>query len=213
MTNNQIKLEEKLEEKHYIQILNEAYHIYCEKGNTEKVNYFHKAIKDILKRYFTKTKGFEIKLECNIPSLNASGKKKCDIVVFKNGEIHAIFPVKIPMSNYKQNKNNSWENLTGELMQMKWCNPNLKIIPINIFIDKPPYLRNNRTIAKFETITNKDICIYKELINKNICYDVINYIVEVEHIKEKGEPFDDIQPIKKFITPYRSFRSILKGLL
>lgn len=65
--------------------------------------------------------------------INSSGYKKCDIVILKNNKPYIIFPVKIIKSNYKQNKNNSWENLTGEIMQLLWANPNIKIIPINIF--------------------------------------------------------------------------------
>jgi len=40
------------------------------------------------------------------------------------------------MSNYKQNKNNGWENLTGELVHIKWSSPDVHIIPINIYMNK-----------------------------------------------------------------------------
>ena len=117
------------------------------------------------------------------------------------------------MTNYKQNKNNSWENLTGELTHIKWVSPNLHIIPINILMDKTPYLKNNKEIKKFENITTSDIENYSQLIKHNICYDIINYIVEVEHINKENECFNKILPIKKFIIPYRPFSSILGKLL
>ena len=104
------------------------------------------------------------------------------------------------MTNYKQNKNNFWENLTGELCHIKWCNNDIKIIPITIFMNKTPYLKSNKCIKRFETIDERDIENYKELINHNICYDVINYIVEVDHIKKENEYFDAIGPVKKFTT-------------
>ena len=116
------------------------------------------------------------------------------------------------MTNYKQNKNNSWENLTGELIHIKWCNPNIHIIPINILMNKTPYLKNNKEIKTFESVKKSDIENYKQLINHNICYDIINYIVEVEHIKKETEVFDKIQPVE-FITPYRTFSSIIDKLL
>jgi hypothetical protein len=87
------------------------------------------------------------------------------------------------MTNYKQKKNNMWENLTGELSHIKWCNKNIKIIPINIFMNKTPYLKTDKKIKKFEQITKKDIDIYNILIEKELCYDIINYIfINIFHI-------------------------------
>ena len=167
-------------------------------------------------------------MEQNINALNKSKRKKCDIVIFKNKEPYIIFPVKIIMTNYKQNANNYFENLTGELVLIKMKNKNTRIIPINIFMNKTPYLKKNRQIARFETIEPETIEHYNELKNikivlndanqtepytKNVCYDIINYIVEVKHINNVGEEFVEIQPIEKFITPYRSFRTIINELL
>lgn len=209
------ELDPLLEEKRFIQIINETYEKYFKYGPTspKKVDHFHSEIKRILEQYFTIKNGFSIELEFNIKSFNSSGKKKCDIVILKNNIPYIIFPVKIIMSNYKQNKNNSWENLTGELIHIKWCNPDIHIIPINILMDKTPYLKTNKKIKNFENVTRGDIENYNELIKNNICYDIINYIVEVEHINKADECFDKIQPIKKFITPYKSFGSIISKLL
>ena len=203
------------EREEIIQILDKTYALYFEHGSrsSRKVDYFHYEIKCILERYFTTNDGYDIKLEENIPSCNSSKKKKCDIVVLKNKKPYIIFPVKIIMSNYKQNKNNSWENLTGELTHLKWVNPNIYIIPINILMDKTTYLKNDKEIKNFETVTTSDIENYSQLIKHNLCYDIINYIVEVEHINKKGECFDSIEPIKGFITPYRNFSSIISKLL
>ena len=208
-------IKEVLEKKHFKEIVYQTYDKYFKHGSrsSKKVDYFHSSIKRILEQHFSRENGFDIKLEYNIRACNSSGKKKCDIVILKNNNPYIIFPVKIIMTNYKQNKNNSWENLTGELMHIKWVNPNLNIIPINIFMDKTPYLTNNKKIKKFENVLTSDIENYNYLIENNICYDVINYIVEVEHINEIGQGFADIQPIKKFITPYRPFSSILSELL
>jgi len=204
-TNNKMDVLELLfKEKRFIQIINETYYKYFQHGprSSEKVNYFHSSIKCILEQYFTRKMGFDIKLEYDIKSLNSSGKKKCDIVVLKNNKPYIIFPVKIIMTNYKQNKNNSWENLTGELLHIKWAYEDIHdihIIPINILMDKTPYLKNNKEIQKFENVTISDIENYNELIKKNVCYDMINYIVEVEHIKNVNECFDKIHPITPFL--------------
>lgn len=204
-----------LEEKRFIQIINETYQRYLKYGsrNPKKVNYFHLSIKKLLEQYFTRKKCYDIELEYKIESCHSSNKKRCDIVVLKNNIPYIIFPVKIAMTNYKQNKNNYWENLIGELTSIKWCNPNIHIIPINIFMDKIPYVKNDKKIKNFENITTIDIENYKYLIRHNICYDIINYIVKVEHVKKENECFDEIPPIQKFITPYRSFSSIINKLL
>jgi len=205
--------------KKIIQIINETYKIYFKKGSRspEKVNYFHSSIIDILIDYFPKSKGYDIKREYKVQSDNAAKEKKCDIVILKNNEPYIIIPVKIPMSNYRQNRNNSYENLTGELSHIKWAfqdaNRDIIIIPINIFMNKTPYLRANKTIKNFETITNNDIEIYKKLKGRGLCYEVLNYIVEVKHCNKEDECFTEIEPITAFHTKYKPFISIFKELM
>lgn len=195
--------------------MNGTYGEYFKHGprSSKKVNYCHSKLKCMLEPYFPRRNGFDIKLEHNVKACNRSGKKKCDIVVLKNNKPYIIFPVKIIMTNYKQNANNYWENLTGEMTHIKWKNPDIHIIPINIFMSKTPYLSKEKKITKFEDIILSDIENYNESIEHNLCYDVINYIVEVNHINKVKERFDKIEPVKKIITPYRSFRSILGALL
>jgi hypothetical protein len=203
-----------------LQIIYQTYRIYFEHGarSNKKVNNFHREIKRMLERVFT-GKEFEIKLEEPVRSCNSSGIKKCDIVVLKNKIPYIVFPVKVIMTNYKQNKNNNWENLTGEISHMRWHNDDLPeverlhIIPINIWMDKPPYLIKNGTIKHFESVTESDFEDYNHLITHGLCYDVINYIVEVDHIKKVKERFDAIHPIKRMKTKYRTFHSILAKLL
>ena len=202
--------------------LESTYALYMQHGprSSKKVDFFHQTIKDELEKILAEKKNYSVKLECNIPACNSSGKKKCDIVVFKNGYPYIIFPVKIIMSNYKQNKNNSWENLSGELQHLKWHsdNDNIIIIPINILMNKTPYLKlnkQNKLIKCFETVTYDDIKIYNILKTKGLCYDIINYIVDVNHIDEIGNMFctvPDIIGLNKE-TPFYSLRKRLEKLL
>jgi hypothetical protein len=207
--------EDEDEEKKFIKILNETYSIYFKSGprSPDKVNHFHLAIKSILETYFTKVNHYDIELEYEVKSSNTAQKKKCDIVILHNKTPYIIIPVKIVMTNYKKNKNNYWEQLTGESAHIMWQNPNIKIIPITIIANKCPSLFANKQIKSFEYVEESDVDIYKELINKNICYDVINYIVDIKHSKKEGELFDDILPIEKLITKYRQFKTIFKDLL
>lgn len=202
------------EEDRMKDIIFNTYKLYFEHGprSSKKVDFFHGEIKKILEEIFG---GYQVRLECNVSSCNSSERKKCDIVVLKEGIPHVIFPVKLIMTNYKQNKNNGWENLTGEVTHIKWSVPNVNIVPINIFISKTPYLESSKKIKKFETVTIDDIKNYSLLIDHNLCYDVINYIVDVDHTCREGDEFTGLNSIVGFSehTTYRNFKDILGGLV
>lgn len=204
-------------ENMFICVIKETYNLYFKHGSRSSVNvdYFHNYIKDELLKLIEDKSEYSVKLEYNVQSTNSTGSKRCDIVILKSDNPYIIFPVKIIKSNYKQNKNNSWENLTGELQHLMWANENLKIIPINIFMNKTPYLDSNKKIKKFENITIDDIHIYNLLTSKNITYDIINYIMIVEHSNVLNDNFDKISDILGFDinTPYRNLSDILQNLL
>ena len=206
-----------LSEHHeFIAVIYETYNqnvIYGSRSN-KSVNYFHNYIKEKLVKIFDKPE-YTVVLEHNVKSENASNCKKCDIVVLKNGEPYIVFPVKIVRTNYKKNKNNYWENTTCEQIQMKWANAAINIIPINIFMNKTPVLSDKKVIQKFETISMSDISIYDILVTKNIAYDMINYIMVVDHNNYIQENFDKPPTIIGFDekTPYRNLFDVVKELL
>ena len=203
----------------FLMCLYKTYELYFKHGSRsyEKVNYFHSYIKNELEDVFLKENGYDVKLEQNIPSINSSGRKRCDIVVFKHDKPYIVLPVKIIMTNYKQNKNNSWENLTGELIHLKWANPELNIVPINIILNSVPYLKKDKIISKFETITYDDISNYEYLVEKNIAYSFMNYIIDVTHSCEVGGRYtlEHIPVFEKFnvATPFREYGDIFADLL
>lgn len=212
-----MKIDKVLESKDFVACLLHSYGLYLTHGarSSKKVDYFHNYIKIQVEKLFKKENGYEVKLEQNVSSVNSSGRKKCDVVVNKNNIPYIVFPVKIIMTNYKQNKNNSWENLTGELLHLKWANPDVQLIPINIFMDKTPYLKKDKLISKYEEITYKDIENYNVLKEKNIVYDNINYILQVNHECKIGEEFCKIPTFIQFNknTNYRTFSEILEELV
>ena len=199
-----------------LDIISKTYELYISHGtrSSENVNYFHKNIKNILEQILDPAI-YKIELEYSIPSTNSTGKKKCDIVVLKNNVPYIIFPVKIIKTNYKQNKNNSWENITGELSHLKWATPSINIIPINIFMNKTPYLKDNKIIQKFENVTIDDIHNYIELKNRGLAYNIINYIIDVTHNVEINEQFIRIPTILGFNsnTQYINIYDIIKDLI
>jgi len=203
------------EEDGFKDALSEVYGLYIKHGarSNKNIMYFHNHIKNLLLKIF-KEPHYNVLLEHDVKSYNSSGKKKCDIVVMKFGEPYIIFPVKIIKSNYKQNKNNGWENLTGELLHLKWSNDNIHIIPINIFMNKTPYLNNKSIIETFENITLNDIKNYDILNEKKITFDIINYIILVEPNNKIGEKFENIPTILGFDenTPYRNLIDIVREL-
>lgn len=217
-------MDKSIQKMHFLNtIMPKTYKLYFDHGarSSKKVDYFHGEMKNAIETYIQKLNNkndYKVELECDISSSNSSGKKKCDIVIFKKGinkyEPYIVFPVKIIMTNYKQNKNNNWESLTGELCHLKWENENINLIPINILINKTPYLKKNGTITKFENVTFDDIKNYKYLQEKNICHDVINYIINVEHKNSVGVKYNTLPIFKEFNqnTEYRTFDTILNEL-
>jgi hypothetical protein len=213
---NDIDYQDNHEKNNFMYKIKETYELYIKYGSRSNVNvnYFHNYIKNELIKIFFEPE-YSVMLEYNVNSTNSTGKKKCDIVILKYNIPYIIFPVKIIKSNYKQNKNNSWENITGELQHLIWENENIKIIPINIFMNKTPYLNVNKKITKFENITINDISIYNLLTVKNITYDIINYIMIVEHNNILNDVFDQSPNILGFDTntPFRNMFDIVKELL
>lgn len=183
-----------------INIVKNTYLIYMKNNprSSKKVDYFHKEIKNILGNVFTKEKGYLIDIEKNVSSKNSSSKKRCDIVISRNSIIEIIIPTKIIMSNFKQNRNNYFESLTGELCHLKWENENVFIIPINILMNNTPYLTKTKKIKKFEKIEYKDVQNYNILFHKDLCYDIINIIMSVKHHNDVGEFFDECPFIEDF---------------
>lgn len=205
------------ESKRFVHTMNNVYDLYLKHGarSNKNVDYFHNYIKRNLEQIFSDTTLYQVMLECKVDSFNSAGSKKCDIVVLKNNRPYIVFPVKIIKTNYKQNKNNGWENLTGELMHLKWANPDILIIPINIFMSKTPYLDNSGKITKFENVSFDDISNYNILQEKHIAYDIINYILVVSHNIEIDDKFTKPPTIMHFDTNtrFRSIREIVRELV
>lgn len=194
---------------------------YVQHGATskQKVDCLHNFLRDSLSQALDKllaSDEYQIKLECNVPSLNYSRRKKCDIVMYKGIKIIAIFPVKFIMSNYSQNRNNAWENLTGELLHIKWANADVHLIPINVMFNKMPYLLKNKKIKHFENITTqKSFCHMDVLKKKSIVTDMVNYIIDVDHICKPGDDYTICPKLIDFNvnTPYRDLQDILRQVI
>jgi hypothetical protein len=205
------------EGKLFLGCLTESYDLYFKHGarSNKKVDYFHNYIKKQLETMFVSTNGYTTKLEQNVKSSNSNGRKKCDIVVFKHDVPYIVFPVKLVMTNYKQNKNNGWEALTGEVVHLKWENPYLNIIPINIYMNSTPYLTSDKKIKNFENITYKDIAQYEILKEKGLTFDMINYIIDVNQNCEIGAEFCTLPTLLGFdtATHYKKLDSILSSLM
>jgi len=176
----------------------------------------HNGLKGMIESVLPEDSGYTVKLEKLITSCNSSGTKRCDIVLYKADIPFIVFPVKHIMTNYYQNKNNGWENMTGECCQLKWCNPNLHIIPINIIFNQVPYLLSGGLIKHYEGITHdKSYSIYDKLTDHNITTDMINYIVDVEPISDIGSRYDTCPTVIGFNvdTPFRAFQEIIRPLI
>jgi len=195
--------------------------------STEKTKYFHGFLKKYLEEYiFLERNGYKVFMEKRVESYNLTGWKNCDIVIFKDGSIFLIIPVKMVMSNYKQNKCNYCENLSGECQALVVKNRGVKIVPLNIYFTDTPYLKADKTIGKFEKITyENDLKNFDRLKHyivglkgeecSPLVYDVINYIFDVEHVCDVGEVFNKVPINIRFNadTPFRPFESIFKDIV
>jgi len=117
---------EHLERKQFLEIISQSFIIYERTGanrrSNEKVKYLQDGIMDMMKDTLVKLSldvMYHIETEHPIKSIDDMGRKRCDIVVCRGHDPVAIFPIKFIMSNYSQNKNNYFENLTGELCHIK----------------------------------------------------------------------------------------------
>lgn len=203
------------DEQLFIQNIKEVFDIYLESGarSSKKTDTLHTFLASQIRNCLPSS-DYSVQLEYEIPSLNASGTKRCDIVLFRNGKPFCVFPVKFIMTNYYQNKNNNWENLTGEISHLKWAGAVDHIIPINIIFNKTPYLKKDGTIQKFEDITyDKSFKIIETLREKNLASDVLSYILDVNHTNNIGDKYTMCPHITGFITPFRSFALVLRNIL
>lgn len=197
--------------------ITECYRLYHVHGSrsSKKVDYFHNYLKTELELVLNNRQGYSVELETDVSCTNASGKKRCDVVIMRNGEPFIVFPIKLIMTNYKQNKNNYFENLTGEVMHLHWENPKLRIIPVNVFPEKLPYLTKDKVISKFETVETKDIDCYSILKDRGPCYDVVNLVINVEYKDSINTPFNSAPVVRGVTenTPFREFSDILNDLI
>ena len=159
-------------ENNLLNMLKESYKLYLDNGSrsSKKTDKIHKWFQYKISEYLKDKPEFVCKVEYKIKSFNFNSNKRIDIVILKNNIPYIIFPVKFICSNYKQNRNNYWENLNGECTLIKIYNENLKIIPINIFLKKCPYFLRDHKIKNFEKITINNIKqLYK--IHKKLPFD------------------------------------------
>ena len=222
----------KLESVSFLKMINSANNKYMETGANsrapDKVNIIHQWIEEELKKILPYH--IKVKQEQQVESNTKSGKKRCDIVAYKDGKPYIIFPVKYIMSSYNKNSNNMWENMQGELMSLKTHAAinglELYIIPINIISNLIPNRQGNEQIIKnMENITyEKSFKVYETLKTipsgtmkkiSPLCMDVISYIIDVEHLCSVGDKYDKCPKTIGFNkdTPYRHFSKILSPLI
>ena len=217
MCKKAILVQTEYRKKIFLDTILNIFNLYIQNGarSSKKVDKLHEFIKDEI--ISSLSSEYSIKLEQNVNSCNMLGKKRCDIVLYKNNLLFAIFPVKFIMTSYNKNKNNYWENLTGELTQIKWCNKDVHLIPINIIFNKIPILKGrDKTISSFEDITyDKSFKIYEKLTEYNITTKNINYIIDVKHQCNIEERYNKPPILLDFNkdTPYHSFYSIISNII
>ena len=190
-----------------LEMIDETNDIYMKTGSnsrsSKKVDNIHQWIEDKIKPLLPEN--MKIKQEQFVPSNTKSCRKKCDIVIYKDDEPYIVLPVKYSMTSYYKNSYNYWENMQGELMSLKFKaaidGNELYIVPINIISNLIPNRGGTgKLIQNMEVITyGKSFEVYETMKKipsgtmENIsplCFDVISYIIDVEHQCKIGDKYD-----------------------
>lgn len=197
--------------------LNECMRLYFENGprSSKKTDHLNNMIIDYLSVYFSNLHNiddYSLITEHNLQCANFSEQKKCDIVVCYKNAPYIVFPLKFVMTSYLKNRNNYFENITGEVYLLKQSNPDLKIVPINFILDKIPNLTNDKKIKNFELITHENsFNVYSTLIKSGIIYDIYNVVIKTEHSCQIGDKYDQ-PPLITDIIENKSLYDIINGL-
>ena len=79
-----------MEENIFLDIISKSFEEYIQSGprSCKKVDLLHQGIKSIIEK--TLPKSYHVEIEKNIQSVNTAGKKRCDIVLYKNKKVFAI---------------------------------------------------------------------------------------------------------------------------
>jgi hypothetical protein len=122
---------------------------------------------------------------CSLPGkeINVQGKfycKKVDVHI-KNIDNVGIVSVKFVMSNFCQNSNNYFENLVGEMYNLKDVGPRLFVM---VIFDDIPYYDNKRNIIRYEKIKNLDR--YDSLLSDGILSDYV--VIKISGGKSLSHP-------------------------
>lgn len=147
------------EELEWLVVLQECYNLYFRHSSRSNKKVLHLHLHLFLKDYITRMyPRWNVKIEERIPMRTFSKFKRADVVIYdEDGNMIVYIPTKIICSNYKQNRCNYLEQLVGECMLIRLENPNIKIIPINVYPYNCPYYRKDKTIKSIECINNNDI--------------------------------------------------------
>ncbi len=139
--------------------------------STAKLKPLHGAIaKDLSLRlgigYCVHSQGWEDDREGNIQGRYVD--KKVDVTICESDTNMPIagIAVKFIMQNYSQNSNNYFENMLGETANIRANN--CPYFQIFIILDRLPYYKRDKRIAKWETFTEHNAAKYITLSHDNV---------------------------------------------
>lgn len=127
----------------------------------------HQWIKETLKKHLGDDYEFYAKGENNTKydkEYKVPGKlyeKIEDITIIKNEKILGVVSFKFVGSNYKQNKNNYFENLIGECFNIQ--SAGIPFCYVFVLKEKIPYFNQDKTFKKYEHLNAQDFFKYIKL--------------------------------------------------
>jgi hypothetical protein len=220
------------------------------KKNVKKnmsVNYLGNALKEAIKEYYNMGPRSNRKLiplhgtineiirkelktyECHsLPAkeIKVKGRyydKNVDVCIKKEDRVYGVVSVKFIMSNYSQNANNYFENLVGELYNLK--SNGLVQWYILVIFDKVPYYDKKNDIRRIEKVSEDEFKRYSKLVDDKLlnCLSIItisngellkhpNKVEDISSIDFDEFEIKNIYP-RTFDTSLKHFCSEIKNMI
>jgi hypothetical protein len=149
----------------------------------------------------------EIKVDSVWPE---DGEFRVDICVYKDGKLIEIILIKAICSNWKQNKNNYYNNMSGEVNRIDI--DDIKVTFVNFLPNCVPYFTKGEIISGFEKTKVEFIFKPRSCYNKNVSEIYVTFDIEnvqscsskkeVKEMLMKSNPISNVElHINNYIKP------------
>ena len=171
--------------------------------STEKVKPLHGWVIKELKQRLPDTYRIEGQDEYGGKEKEAKGwyyDKRVDVMVSKGENTLGVISIKFATSNYKQNKNNYFENQLGETVNLR--SENIVFGHILIRIEPTPYFAKSKILKRWESVNDNEIQLYYKLSSDHGKLHVPDVQCVVVYLLDKqASPYEIIRQCNRYDLP------------